>query len=230
MKLKRLGRWDVDYRGAVALQERLRRRLVRRGSPRGVQRVAGADVSYERTLDRFYAGVVVLSFPDLETVEEVWTSGRATFPYIPGLLTFREGPVLCRAFRALEHTPDLVIFDGQGVAHPRGIGLAAHMGLLVDVPSIGCAKSRLCGEHDAPGASRGASVPLRHGGRTVGRVVRTRDRVKPVFVSVGHRISLDAAVRWVLKTCDGFRLPEPTRRAHQLVNRIRKAAKPENRR
>jgi len=227
MKLKRLHRWDVDYHGAVAVQDRLRSRLIRRGAPKRVRRVAGADVSYDRGDDRFYAGVVVMRFPDLEIVQEVTAKGIATFPYIPGLLTFREGPVLVRAFRKLKTVPDLILFDGQGIAHPRGFGLAAHMGLLLDVPSIGCAKSRLCGEHDEPGRSAGSSTPLRYDGKTIGRVVRTRNRVKPVFVSIGHRITLASAVRWVLNTCAGYRLPEPTRRAHQLVNRVRKA---ENRR
>jgi len=225
MKVRRLNPWDVDYAGALAIQERLRRRIIRRGRPRKVRLAAGADVSYEKRDNRFYAAVVVMSFPELEIVEEVWAAGVARFPYIPGLLTFREGPVLVRAFEKLQTRPDLVIFDGQGVAHPRGVGLAAHMGLLVDIPSIGCAKTRLCGEHGEVAGPAGSKTELRLDGKVVGLVLRTRENVKPVFVSVGHRISLQCAADWVLATCRGFRLPEPTRQAHLLVNQLRLRAK-----
>lgn len=225
MKVRRLHKWDVDYHEAVAIQERLRGRIVRRGSPRKVRTVAGADVSYEKSDNRFHAAVVVMGFPQLDVVEEVSAAGTATFPYIPGLLTFREGPILTQAFEKLQNTPDLVIFDGQGIAHPRGFGLAAHMGLLIDLPSIGCAKTRLCGEHDEPASAASSTSPLHDHGRVIGRVVRTRENVKPVFVSIGHRIGLRSAVAWVLKTCRGYRLPEPTRHAHILVNRLRRKAK-----
>ena len=221
MKVRRLHAWDVDYAGALAVQERLRPRIIRRGRLPTVRLAAGADVSYEKRDNRFYAAVVVMSVPELEIVEEAWAAGVATFPYIPGLLTFREGPVLVRAFERLRTRPDLVIFDGQGVAHPRGVGLAAHMGLLLEVPSIGCAKTRLCGEHGEVAGPAGSRTELRLDGRTVGLVVRTRAGVKPVFVSVGHRISLGSAAEWVLRTCRGCRLPEPTRQAHLLVNRLR---------
>jgi len=222
MKVRKLNAWDVDYAGALAIQERLRRRIVRRGNVRKVRLVAGADVSYDKKSDRFYAGVVVMTFPELRVVEEASAVGVANFPYIPGLLTFREGPILVRAFEKLQTTPDLVIFDGQGVAHPRGVGLAAHMGLLLDVPSVGCAKTRLCGEHAGVARARGSRTDLRLDGRLVGLVVRTRASVKPVFVSVGHRIALSAAAQWVLATSRGCRLPEPTRQAHLLVNRLRR--------
>jgi deoxyribonuclease V len=222
VKLRNRNRWDVDYRAARAIQERLRGEIIRTGSPGKVRAVAGADVSYDRHSDYFHAGVVAMKYPELEIVEEVTASGVSKFPYIPGLLTFREGPILVEAFRRLRTRPDLVIFDGQGVAHPRGIGLAAHMGLIVDVPSIGCAKSRLCGEHAEPCIDVRSSEPLRYEGRVIGRVVRTRQGVKPVYVSVGHRIMLASAVSWVLKCCRGYRLPEPTRQAHHLVNRARR--------
>jgi len=225
MQVRRRHKWDVDYKQAVAIQERLREHVIRKGTPRSARRVAGADVSYERADNRFYAAVIVMRLPELDIIEEAHASGLATFPYIPGLLTFREGPILIRAFEKLESRPDLVIFDGQGVAHPRGLGLAAHMGLLLDVPSIGCAKSRLCGEHAEVPQAVGSSSKLCYNGRTVGLVVRTRRNVKPVFVSVGHRISLRSAAAWVLKTCRGYRLPEPTRQAHLLVNRLRLKAR-----
>jgi deoxyribonuclease V len=221
MKVRRLNPWNVHYSEALAIQERLRRQIIRRGTPRNVRLVAGADVSYEKRDNRSYAAVVVMSFPEFRIVEEVWAVGVAKFPYIPGLLSFREGPILAKAFEKLKTRPDLVIFDGQGVAHPRGVGLAAHMGLLLDIPSIGCAKTRLCGEHGEVAGASGSRTELRHDGRVVGLVVRTRGNVKPVFVSIGHRISLQSAADWVLKTCRGCRLPEPTRQAHLLVNRLR---------
>lgn len=227
VKLRRVNRWDVDYRAAVAIQERLRTRVIRTGGPGRVKRVAGADVSYAKGDDRFYAAVVVLSFPELEVIEEVAAFGAVDFPYIPGLLTFREGPILEQAFARLKTVPDLVLLDGQGVAHPRGLGLAAHMGLIVDVPSIGVAKTRLCGEYREPRNAAGSSTTMTYNGAIIGKVVRTRADVRPVFVSIGHRISLASAVAWTLKTCRGCRLPEPTRRAHILVNQLRIQSKEE---
>jgi len=211
------------YASAVRRQLELRDRLVLRGGPRRVRRVAGADLSYDRGSDRFFAAVVVLELPGLEVVEEATAKGRSPFPYIPGLLSFREGPLLVRAFRRLKERPDLAIFDGHGIAHMRGFGIACHLGLLLDLPSVGCAKSRLVGEHGEPGRRVGASAPLVHEGRRVGAVVRTRRGTKPVFVSPGHRISIPAAVRRVLECCAGYRLPEPTRQAHLLANRIRRS-------
>ncbi|MHC4136075.1 MAG: deoxyribonuclease V [Planctomycetota bacterium] len=209
------------YSGAVRRQLELRDRLVLSGGPRRVARVAGADISYDRGSDRFHAAVVVLGWPGLEVVESATARGRSPFPYIPGLLSFREGPLLMRAFRRLERPPDLILFDGHGIAHMRRFGIASHLGLLLDLPSIGCAKRRLVGEHAAPGRKVGDQTPLVHEGRRVGAVVRTRAGVKPVFVSPGHRIGLAAAVRWVLATGAGYRLPEPTRQAHLLANRLR---------
>jgi len=221
VKTRLLNAWDVRYEEALLIQERLRKQVVRRGSPRSVRLVAGADVSYDKNDNRFYAAVTVMTFPQLIVAEEVTASGVPTFPYIPGLLTFREGPILIRAFEKLERRPDFVIFDGQGLAHPRGFGLASHMGLLLDTPSIGCAKTRLWGEHAEPGPTVGSSSRLSYDGQVIGLVLRTRRNVKPVFVSIGHRISLKSAAEWVLRTCQGYRLPEPTRQAHLLVNRMR---------
>lgn len=209
------------YESAVRRQLELRDRLVLTGGPRRVRRVAGADISYDRGDDRFYAAVVVLELPELALVEQSTAVGRSPFPYIPGLLSFREGPLLMRAFRRLSIAPDLALFDGHGIAHMRGIGIASHLGLLLDLPSVGCAKSRLVGEHGEPGPEVGDLAPLRHAGRRVGSVVRTREGVKPIFVSPGHRIGIGPAVRWVLRCCQGYRLPEPTRQAHLLANRLR---------
>ena len=200
----------------------LRGQLVISGGPRSVRRVAGADISYDRGSDHFFAAIVVLALPGLEIVETASAEGRSPFPYIPGLLSFREGPLLMRAFRKLKARPDLVLFDGHGIAHMRGIGIASHLGLLLDLPAVGCGKSRLVGEHAEPGARVGAQTPLRYEDRTIGAVVRTRKGVKPIFVSPGHRIGHAAAVRWTLKCCAGYRLPEPTRQAHLLSNELRK--------
>jgi len=145
------------------------------------------------------------------------------FPYVPGLLSFREAPALTKAFRKMRTKPDVIIFDGQGIAHPRGIGLASHMGLILDCPTIGCAKTRLVGTHPPLSDTQGSRVLLKNHGRVVGAVVRTRERVKPVFVSPGHAITLEESVRLVLSCCKGYKLPEPTRQAHIAVNRLRLA-------
>jgi deoxyribonuclease V len=188
-------------------------------------RVAGADVSYNVGSDQFYAGVVVLELPQFRVIEESVAVEKSLFPYIPGLLSFREAPVLLRAFERLTCCPDVIIFDGQGIAHPRKIGIASHIGLFLDWPSIGCAKRKLTGTYDenALGNSAGSVTPLRtKRGRVIGSVVRTKDRVKPVFVSPGHKTDIATAVDVVLKCCRGYKLPEPTRLAHNLVNRVRK--------
>ncbi len=190
--------------------------------PEPVSTVAGVDVSYEKHGDLFFAGIVVLKLPQMEIVEEGFASARVNFPYIPGLLSFRELPVLLAAFRRLRTVPDAVLVDGQGMAHPRRFGLASHLGLWLDLPTVGCAKSRLCGDHPAPGAFRGDRVPLRHGGEDIGVVLTTRDKVKPLYISPGHRIDIAAAADLVLACSRRYRLPEPTRLAHHLTNRLRK--------
>lgn len=215
--------WPRTYRAAVARQQELRDRLVPgRGGPRRVRLVAGADLSYDRGSDRFFAAVVLVELPGLDVVEEATARGRSPFPYIPGLLSFREGPLLMKAFGRLRRAPDLVLFDGHGLAHPRRFGIACHLGLLLDVPSVGCAKSRLVGEHREPGRRRGDWTPLRHRGEIVGAVLRTRPGVRPVYVSCGHRIGLRPAIRWTLECCRRFRIPEPIRRAHLRANALRR--------
>ena len=225
MQTRELHRWDVTYREAVAIQEDLLGKLILRdeGIPDPLRTIAGADISYDRGSDIFFAAVVLMDYPGLTLREEASFSARVSFPYIPGLLTFREGPPLLAAFAKLAQTPDCVLFDGQGIAHPRGIGLASHLGLLLDLPAIGCAKSRLVGAHEPVGEKRGCRQALIHKGREVGAAVRTRERVRPVFVSPGHRISLERAVELVLACCRGYRLPEPLRRAHIAVNLLRGA-------
>ena len=186
--------------------------------------VAGADIAYSKQEDALFAAVVVLEYPASRQVVSRWASGNATFPYIPGLLSFREIPLLLRVFAELAITPDVLICDGQGLAHPRGFGLACHVGLLLDIPAIGCAKSRLVGEYEEPAPHSGSRCPLTYKDQVVGSVVRTRENVKPVFVSPGHKVDVDTAVRIVLGTCRGYRLPEPTRLAHLLSQRAKKGS------
>jgi deoxyribonuclease V len=157
-----------------------------------------------------------MRYPELEIVEQHVVEGDVTFPYVPGLLSFREIPLLSRALERIEAAPDLLLIDGQGYAHPRRLGIASHVGLLAGVPTIGCAKSRLCGEHEEPGPARGSTAELRDGGEVIGTVLRTRDGVKPLYVSVGHVISLESAVEWVLRLAARVRLPEPIRVADAL--------------
>jgi deoxyribonuclease V len=223
MKTHELHRWDVTYREAAAIQEELRGRLILQDDrlADSVRTVAGADISYDRGSDIFFAAVVLMKYPELTLVEAASISARVSFPYIPGLLTFREGPPLIAAFAKLRCSPDVILFDGQGIAHPRGIGLASHLGLLLDLPAIGCAKTRLVGFHEMAGEKRGEWTKLIYRDRQVGAVLRTRERVKPLFVSQGHRIGLPRALALVLSCCRGYRVPEPVRLAHLTVNRLR---------
>ncbi|TYO96390.1 endonuclease V [Geothermobacter ehrlichii] len=223
MNFPDLHSWNLDYAAAVALQRRLARQVeLTNRLPERVRRVAGVDVSYRKRGDIFYAAVVVLDFPELRPVEVASWQARVDFPYIPGLLSFRELPVLLNAFRRLRHRPDLVLVDGQGIAHPRRCGLACHLGLWLDLPTVGCAKSRLTGEGPEPGFAKGDRSPLRQGGEEIGAIVRSRDGVRPLYVSPGHRIDIPTAVDWTLACCGRYRMPEPTRLAHLETNRLRR--------
>lgn len=225
-------RWDLTAKEARELQETLRRNIVRSWEPKDIRCIAGADVSYSKAEKKIFAAVVLLSYPGLKLQASAQAIGLARFPYIPGYLSFREGPVLAEAFKKLKLQPDVVIFDGHGEAHPRGFGLASHMGLLLDIPSIGCAKSILVGEYDEPGARRGSYNFLHHKGEQIGAALRTREGVKPVFVSIGHRIDLHKAIDFCFNSAARYRLPEPVRLAHIFVNELRakKKAAPKARR
>ena len=190
--------------------------------PGTLRLVAGADVSYDRNSPALYAVVVVLDAESLEVVDVARATTRAEFPYVPGYLSFRELPPLLAAFEGLRLRPDLVLCDGHGRAHPRRFGLACHLGVELDLSVVGCAKSRLVGAHREPGPRRGAHVSLRDGAEVIGEVLRTREGVAPVYVSVGHRVSLATARRLVLRFTPCFRIPEPTRAAHAEVNRLRR--------
>lgn len=218
MKLAICHRWDLSVEEARALQPQLAEKVVARTAldPSVVQTVAGVDVSFREDIAR--AAIVVLSYPGLELLDYVLGEATITFPYVPGLLTFREGPSVLDALEKLAVWPDLFMFDGHGVAHPRRIGLAAHMGVILDQPSIGCAKSRLTGTHDEPGNAPGDWVPLYDGDEIIGAVVRSRAKVKSLYVSVGHRVDLPTAIHFVLQCTRGYRLPETTRYAHKAAS------------
>ncbi len=221
VKIRNLHAWDLPYDEAIRVQRHLCEEIREIPLLRPVQTIAGADVSYSRRGRQIYAAALVFSFPDLVLTDLAVASEGIKFPYIPGLLSFREGPVLAKVFKKICRKPDVIIFDGQGIAHPRGVGLASHMGLLLDCPSIGCAKTRLVGMHPPLPEVKGSVVALTDQGRVVGCVVRTRQGVRPVFVSPGHAITLSESIRLVLDCCRGYRLPEATRQAHLAVNRLR---------
>jgi deoxyribonuclease V len=218
VKARRLHRWDLTPRQAIALQARFRERVVRTARIGEVRHVAGVDVGFERDGTVTRAAVAVLSFPALTLVDKVVVRRPTRFPYVPGLLSFREAPAVLAAFARLRVAPDLILYDGQGIAHPRRFGIASHLGLLLDVPSIGVAKTRLLGAHRAPADRHGAWAPLVDAGETIGAVLRTRAGVKPLYVSIGHRVSLPAAVRWTMACVTRYRLPETTRWAHRLAS------------
>ncbi len=225
MKIPTRHRWDLDPSEARALQARLAADVDTTKPLKPWRRIAAADVSYDRGDTVLFAAVVVVEAPSFALVERVGVSGPATFPYVPGLLSFREAPALIEAFRKLKTRPDVVLCDGQGVAHPRRLGIASHLGLWLGLPTVGCAKSHLFGQYEEPGRDRGSWSPLRAGNEVVGAVLRTRTGVKPLFVSPGHLCDLDGAISLVLETAVKYRLPAPARMAHDYVNQIRRAVK-----
>lgn len=207
-------KWKGDTAEALAIQERLSRmvRIVAfRGKP---QLIAGVDAAFSET--RVFAAACLYRLPELTCVEQVTAVRKLLFPYVPGLLSFREGPAIIDALSKLKQQPDIVLADGQGIAHPRGIGIASHIGVLLDIPTIGCAKHLLVGEYQEPGWRKGLQEPLLYKGKTVGAVLRTRDKVKPLFVSPGHRMDVDSAARIVMACIGKYRLPEPIRCADIL--------------
>ena len=209
--------WNVSTLEARSIQEKLALQVSRECKVRDPLLIAGVDISVNRFNKTGRGAVVVLSYPSLEIVETSVVSDNVTFPYVPGLLSFREIPLLLAAFEKIKNIPDLILVDGQGLAHPRRIGIASHLGLVLNIPTIGCAKSRLCGEHAIPGLKAGSYTELRDGREVIGAVLRTRDGVKPVYVSIGHMIDLPSAIHWVKACCRGCRLPEPTRLAHRAA-------------
>ena len=218
-----LGRWDL--REAKACQRRLRERVECQDRLGPVRCVAGADVSYLQGEAKLYAAVVLLDAATLEPLETATTVAPTRFPYLPGYLSFRESPAILEAYSKLDRKPDLLMVDGHGLAHPRGFGIACHLGVVLRVPTVGVAKSVLTGEAGVPSRERGSRAPIIYQGARVGAVVRTRNGVSPVYVSIGHRVCLETAVQQVLRCGAGYRLPEPTRQAHQAVNALRTGRK-----
>ncbi len=222
-KIKNLHPWTLSYTDAVAVQTRLRKDVTLRPlSLKGIRHVAGSDLSVCKRLDMLVAAVVVMSFPDLNVVETRTVSSKLVFPYIPGLLSFREIPALVKCIRTVRTPFDVMLCDAQGIAHPRGLGLASHLGLLIDTPTVGCAKSRLVGEHDEPGPTRGDFARLVYRGYYVGSVLRTRDNVNPLFISPGHLMDHPSARRITRACLTRYRLPEPTRLAHIAAGEARR--------
>jgi deoxyribonuclease V len=206
--------WPTDIREAREIQFALAAQVRCVPLDSSIRHIAGIDASFSD--NRVFAAACLYDFPSLDILEEAVVSRPLTFPYVPGFLSFREGPVILDVLAALGRNPDLLLIDGQGIAHPRKLGLASHMGVLLDIPAIGCAKSRLIGEFREPGHGRGCRTQLTFNGQTVGAVVRTRTGVRPLFVSPGHLVDISGSVRFVLRTAPRFRIPEPLRRADAL--------------
>lgn len=224
MKIESLHSWNVSPKEAIQIQIRLGLKIVLSGPLKAPRVIAGADVSFDKESPaNAYAAVVLMDFPSLETIAEFTSREVVQFPYIPGLLSFREAPVLLNLFKKVSPSPDLCFFDGHGIAHPRRFGLASHMGLILDRPAVGLAKSKLVGACKEPGMEKASSSPLMDKeNRTIGAALRTRENCKPIFVSAGHKINLQNAIELTLRCAVRHRIPEPTRRAHNLVTQFRK--------
>ena len=217
MKVEGLHGWQVSTAQARDIQVRLAAQVCRVGGVDAPRFIAGVDISSDKARGIATGAAVVLNYPELKLVEIKVINGQLDFPYVPGLLSFREAPLILAACEGLAFTPDLILVDGQGIAHPRRIGLASHLGILLDTPTIGCAKSRLCGNHEVPDDKPGSYAELIDSGEVIGAALRTGAGIKPVYVSIGHKIDLQTAIHWVLECCRGYRLPEPTRFAHQAA-------------
>ena len=214
MKVEKLHGWQVSPAQALDIQRRLAAQVSRISQVTTPRFIAGVDISVAKAHGMATGAVVALEYPELRLVETKVAQGRIDFPYVPGLLSFRESPLTLAACQELEVTPDLILVDGQGIAHPRRLGLASHLGLLLNTPTIGCAKSLLCGQHEEPGVEPSSYAEVVDQGEVIGVALRTKAGVKPVYVSIGHKIDLQTAIYWVLECCRGYRLPEPTRLAH----------------
>lgn len=214
MRIKRLHTWNVTLGEAAKIQKELKERVSLIDDFDKIEQVGGVDVKYKKGATNATAAAVVLSFPGLQVLEIQVVEREVSFPYVPGLFSFREIPLLIPALEKLKTTPHLMLVDGQGIAHPQRMGLAAHLGILLNIPTIGCAKSRLIGTHEEPSKEKGAFTYLYDQGKVIGAVVRTRTNISPVYISTGHKISLPTAIEFVLKCTTKFRIPDPLRTAH----------------
>jgi deoxyribonuclease V len=220
MKVHKLHDWEVSVVQAKEIQLSLAKRVIAENEAINPRLVAGIDISSPDAQGVARGAVVVLRYPEFSMVEVEVVEGKITFPYIPGLLSFRESPLILATCERISNTPDLILIDGQGIAHPRRLGLASHVGLFLDLPTIGCAKSILCGQHRPVGEEVGSHAELLDNGELIGAALRTKSGVKPIYVSVGHKIDLASALQWVIKCCRGYRIPEPTRLAHLAAGGI----------
>jgi len=223
VRIRPLHRWNIDLPEALDLQRRLSRRVVIRPFEKTPRLVAGVDAAYEIRGERLWAAAVVYDLKEDRVIEEAAVRGRVKAAYRPGLLAFREGPALLEVCRRIRSDPEVLLFDGHGLLHPRRLGMAGHMGLFLEKPTVGCAKSVLCREVEAPGNDFGERIAAMENGAVLGYAVRTRAGVKPVYVSPGHLMDADSAVRVILQCVRGVRLPEPLRRAHQRAEALRRA-------
>jgi len=214
VKIERLHSWQVSTAQALDIQQRLAAQVSRSSEITTPHFIAGVDISRQKEQGVATGAVVVLQYPELRLVETKVVQGKLDFPYIPGLLSFREAPLTLAACERLSVTPDLILVDGQGVAHPRRMGLASHLGLFLNKPTIGCAKSLLCGSCEKPGEKPGSYAEVMDRGETIGVALRTKLGANPIYVSIGHKVNLEAVIYWVLECCLGYRIPEPTRLAH----------------
>ena len=223
MKTRKLHEWDLSCKEAIAIQRCLASQVRFIAMKKKPTIVAGLDCAFSKDGKIIFAAAVVIDTSDFSIIETTTANRKVVFPYIPGLLSFRETPACIDAIEKLKTRPDVFIVDGQGIAHPRRLGIASHIGLLIDKPTIGCAKSRLIGTFEEPGNKKGSHNPLMDSGEEIGAVLRTRTDVKPLYVSVGHKCALDDAISIVLGCTTKYRLPEPSRLAHQLVGQAKLA-------
>lgn len=214
MKFQELHSWQLGPAKAQKLQLELASRISQNNEVNKPRHIAGVDISKPNSAGIGRAAAVVLSYPELQLIEVAIAEDKLPFPYIPGLLSFREAPLVLAACQKLSQTPDLILVDGQGIAHPRRFGIASHLGLILDTPTIGCAKSRLCGQHQLPASKAGSYAELTDKDETIGAVLRTKTDVSPIYISIGHKVDLPTAIYWALQCCRGHRLPEPCRLAH----------------
>lgn len=222
MNIKYLHNWNITPKQAIEIQQELQKRISFKNSPNKVHLIAGADAAFSKEKGLIHGAVSVLSFPDMKLIETKTATLSLSFPYIPGLLSFREGPVLLECFRQIKNIPDVILFDGQGIMHPRKMGIATHLGILLDKPTIGCAKSYLYGEFRLPANSKGAFKYVRDKNKKIiGTCLRTRKDVKPMFVSTGNKISLSKALDIVLRCAKKYRIPEPLRYAHRFAGKTK---------
>ena len=222
MNIRELHPWDVSPKEAIEIQNQLSSRIGITPLKKDVKKIAGVDASYSKRDQTMWAAVVVMDMQSLQTIEKGWYKEVVRYPYIPGLLSFREIPTILKALKDLKDEPDLILCDGQGIAHPRRMGIAAHLGLILDIPTIGCAKNLLIGNSKAPPDRKGSFTYIRYKKEIVGASLRTREGVKPVYISPGYGIDLEGSISIIMRCITKYRLPEPIREAHRLSNSLRK--------